>query len=231
MMFFKEIPACAACPHDWPQRFCHHAGGKAPINCPSVACKDLSDAALQTTCSGENLEFARQASIQEAEGYADRELGYALVRPMKTRIVETVEFARRMNYKKLGLAFCNGLRKEAAIINEILINNGFEVISVTCKVGTEPKSAIGLTHDQQLDLVADCETMCNPILQAHMLNAHETELNIVVGLCIGHDSLFFKYAKAMNTVFCVKDRVLVHDPLGAITQYEGYYRFLKAPLK
>ena len=223
-------PDCAVCPHDWPQRFCRNAGGKTPINCPSVACGELSDAALQTTCSEDHIEFARQASIQEAEGYTDREKGYECVRPIKTRIEEIIEFARRMRYKKLGLAFCNGLRKETAVIDEILKTNGFEVVSVTCKVGAVPKSAMGLTQDHQLDLVVAHETMCNPVLLAEVLNAQKTEFNVVVGLCVGHDSLFFKYAQAMGTVFCVKDRVLVHNPIGAITQYDGYYRFLKKPL-
>lgn len=229
-MSSKKAPTCAACPYDWPQRFCCNAHGKAPANCPSVTCGELGDRALQATRSEENFEFARQASIQEAEGYAGRNLGYAFVRPIKTRMEEIIEFARRMNYKKLGLAFCNGLRKQAAIIDEILKNNGFTVASVTCKVGASPKSAIGLQHDQQLNLTADHETMCNPVLQAEILNNQATEFNVVVGLCVGHDALFFKHAKAMNTVFCVKDRVLANNPIGVIEQYDGYYRCLKKPL-
>ncbi|MEZ4527485.1 MAG: DUF1847 domain-containing protein [Desulfobacterales bacterium] len=44
--------------------------------------------------------------------------------------------------------------------------------------------------------------------QAMVLNQESTELNVMLGLCVGHDSLFLKYAKALCTVLVVKDRVL-----------------------
>lgn len=66
--------------------------------------------------------------------------------------------------------------------------------------------------------------MCNPIAQAEFLNKENTEFNIVLGLCVGHDTLFFKYSKAPVTVLAVKDRALAHNPLGAIYQADSYYR-------
>jgi uncharacterized metal-binding protein len=48
------------------------------------------------------------------------------------------------------------------------------------------------------------EALCNPVSQAELLNAHGCELNVVMGLCIGHDSLFFKYAKCLTTVLVAK---------------------------
>ena len=51
-------------------------------------------------------EFARQASIQEGECYANRDLKPYVMQPVKTRVAETIEFARKMGYRKLGLAFC-----------------------------------------------------------------------------------------------------------------------------
>ena len=66
--------------------------------------------------------------------------------------------------------------------------------------------------------------MCNPILQAKMLNAEHTDLNIVMGLCVGHDSMFYKYSKQMVTTLVAKDRVLAHNPCGAIYCAEGYYK-------
>ena len=47
-------------------------------------------------------------------------------------------------------------------------------------------------------------------------------MNILVGLCVGHDMLFTKHSKAPVTTFIVKDRVLAHNPAGAI--YSGYYK-------
>ena len=72
---------------------------------------------------------------------------------------------------------------------------------------------------------------CNPVLQAQLLNEAGTELNIVMGLCVGHDSLFYKHAKAVTTTLVVKDRVLVHNPVMALYTAEGYYANLMRPLE
>jgi len=225
-----EHPTCAVCPYDWSERFCRNAKGKAPANCPSTHLRELSVRAVAATLSPENREFARQASIQECECYGGRERGYAAVRTLKPRIVEIVEFARRMGYQKLGLAFCIGLRKDAAIVQEIFETNGFAAVSVACKAGAVPKSEMGLAPSEQVDPAVTHESMCNPVFQAEALNVMGTDFNILLGLCVGHDSLFFKYAKAPCTVLAVKDRVLGHNPLVAIQQYDGYYRYLKMPL-
>ena len=72
---------------------------------------------------------------------------------------------------------------------------------------------------------------CNPVLQAQLLNKEGTELNIVMGLCVGHDSLFYKHSKAVTTTLVVKDRVLVHNPVMALYTAEGYYEYLNHPLE
>jgi uncharacterized metal-binding protein len=56
--------------------------------------------------------------------------------------------------------------------------------------------------------------MCNPIAQAMIMNREKTELNIIVGLCVGHDSTFIR-SEAPVTVLVAKDRVLCHNPAGA----------------
>ena len=58
------------------------------------------------------------------------------------------------------------------------------------------------------------EPMCNPISQAELLNRHGCELTVLMGLCVGHDSLFFRYSTGLVTVLVVKDRVLAHNPIG-----------------
>ena len=140
---------------------------------------------------------------------------------------EICEFAKRMGYKRLGLAFCTGLQKEATVLTRILEKNDFEVISVNCKVGRIPKEYIGVKDEEKV-CIGEFEAMCNPIGQAEVLNENGTEFNILLGLCVGHDSLFLKNANAMTTVFAVKDRVLGHNPMGALYTSETYYqRFLK----
>jgi uncharacterized metal-binding protein len=225
-----QLPQCAVCPFDWSERWCRSAKGKAPGDCPSLRLRDLAETSVTCMAAEPCGEFARQASLQEASCYGGRAEGYGTVVPLKPRIVEIVEFARRMGYRRLGLAFCIGLRAEAAVVHEILTTNGFEVASVGCKIGGKPKSLLGLDATDQVDPGAAHETMCNPIFQALALNEARTEFNILLGLCVGHDSLFFKHATAMGTVLAVKDRLLGHNPLAAIYQYESYYRYLKKPL-
>ena len=139
---------------------------------------------------------------------------------------ETIEFAKKMGYKKLGIAFCNGLKKEAQILAQLLRKNGFEVESVVCKAGGVDKSYVGLTDEAKL-CGGGFEAMCNPIAQAKVLNAEGTEFNILLGLCVGHDSLFLKYSDALCTVFAVKDRLMGHNPLAAIYTMDSYYKYLK----
>jgi len=105
---------------------------------------------------------------------------------------------------------------EAKIISDILESKGFSVISVCCKVGQVPKENIGLKGNEKIMGADLMETMCNPITQAEVLNEEEVDLAILLGLCVGHDTLFLKYCNVPCTVLAVKDRVLAHNPLAAI---------------
>jgi len=68
--------------------------------------------------------------------------------------------------------------------------------------------------------------MCNPITQAKILNQAKTDFNIMLGLCIGHDSLFLRYIEGLTTVFAVKDRVTGHNPMAALYTSCSYYQRL-----
>ena len=72
--------------------------------------------------------------------------------------------------------------------------------------------------------------MCNPIYQAKLLNHEKTDFNILLGLCVGHDSLFFKFAEAPTTVLAVKDRVTGHNPLAAILPFRDLLSEAEKPL-
>ncbi len=139
------------------------------------------------------------------------------------RIREIMLFARELGVRKLGLAFCVGLASEAETIAEIL-SSEFEVASVCCKVCGISKKTLGL---EQIDPDKQHETTCNPIGQATLLNEAGTELNIVCGLCVGHDALFNMKSDAPVTTLIVKDRVLAHNPIGAV--YCQYIRRTMLP--
>jgi uncharacterized metal-binding protein len=94
---------------------------------------------------------------------------------------------------------------------------------VACKNAALPKEELGLSDADKVS-PGTLESMCNPIGQAQALARAGTELNVLLGLCVGHDSLFFRHSVAPVTVLAVKDRVLGHNPLAAIYLADGYYR-------
>ena len=136
-----------------------------------------------------------------------------------TRVQEIMEFAKKINANRIGIANCIGLINEARIFAKILRANGFEVYSVICKVAGQAKSSMGIP--------AECEkigpAMCNPIMQARLLNKAKTDLNVVIGLCVGHDSLFYKYSDAYVTTLVTKDRVTGNNPVAALYTANSYY--------
>jgi uncharacterized metal-binding protein len=196
--------------------------------CPTLGKKKLAGHAQKMYQPVGIREFARQASIQEGECYAGRDQKPYVMHPTKPRIQEICEFARRMGYARLGLVFCVGLYREAAMVARILQNQGFETVSVVCKVGSIPKEEIGVKDSEKI-FIGQYESMCNPILQAVIVNEANTDFNILLGLCVGHDSLFFKYAEAPTTVLAVKDRVTGHNPLAPIYLSGNYYSWLNVP--
>jgi uncharacterized metal-binding protein len=193
---------------------------KAPAYCPMRRMPEVMNRVAAEYGRTDIREFARLASIQEAECYEITEQG---IRTRFPRLEETMHFAGKCNYRKIGLAFCVGLREEARLVSEILEAKGFDVISVNCKLGGVPKESIGLRPEEKIMGPEMAETMCNPIAQAEVLNAERVDLAVVLGLCVGHDTLFFKYILVPCTVLAVKDRVLGHNPLAAAYLSKGPY--------
>lgn len=219
-------PECAFCQPKAGNRLCMENGGEASRGCPTLKQTSVLEACNKLYEDPKVLNFAQQASRQEAACYANRHERPYVMQPTKTRIVEICEFAERMRYKRLGLAFCIGLAKEASITGEILSSHDFELVSIACKAGRTPKEKIYLGDDDKIYQGKE-EAMCNPIYQAELMNRAKTDLNILLGLCVGHDSLFLKYAESPVTVLAVKDRVTGHNPLAAIYLSESYYRRIK----
>jgi uncharacterized metal-binding protein len=137
-----------------------------------------------------------------------------------TRVEEIMEYAKRMGAKKIGIATCVGLLSESRALAKIFRHHGFEVYGAGCKVGCIKKTEIGLPAEQEQLGV----NTCNPILQAKLLNEAGTDLNVVVGLCVGHDSLFYKYSNALVTTAVTKDRVTGHNPVAALYGCDFYFK-------
>jgi uncharacterized metal-binding protein len=181
------IPQCALCSVKY--KVCRKVKGSGPDYCPTNNYEKSIENAIKEYENPEILDFARKASIQEAECYANRHIKPYMLHPVKPRVEEICEFAEKMSYKKIGIAFCAGLHSEALAFTRILKTHGFEVVSIVCKVGCTPKEKIGIKEEEKIR-IGEFESMCSPIVQAKLLNEEKTEFNIVVGLCVGHDSFF-----------------------------------------
>jgi uncharacterized metal-binding protein len=136
------------------------------------------------------------------------------------RVRELIEYVRILGYKKIGIAACNGLISESKILGKILTNAGFQVTLVNCMAGNATRAKLGLQERRG----ASSPFVCNPLFQAEVLNKEKTDLNVMVGLCLGHDVLFIKNSKADVTPLIVKDRLTGHNPVVALYTHKTYYR-------
>ena len=132
------------------EKICRLEKGKGPSWCPTKKESKSLREALKKYDDPSLKEFARAASVQEGSCYIQRDVKPFVMIPTKTRLEELIEFSQRMGYKRLGLAFCGGLTHEASILSEILERHGFEIVSVSCKVGGVPKERIGVKDEEKI---------------------------------------------------------------------------------
>lgn len=218
---------CAFCGLPNQQRLCKNpeGAGKGPPFCATALHPECTQRAVQAYQSEELHAFAVNSARNERSCYDCSVETAGLPKPVKCRIEETVDFCRSMGYYKIGFAFCGALHKEAAVVARMFRDQGLEVVSVMCKVGGVDKTAIGIQEEEKLH-PGRFEPVCNPIAQAEILNESGTQFNVVMGLCVGHDSLFLAHSQKLCTVLAVKDRLLGHNPLAAVYTSHSYYSFL-----
>ena len=185
---------CAFCSHNK----CYTSGQ----NCTKMTHEEVCE-----SYSEEEKQMMKASSATESRNYMQM-----------TRLEESVYFAKEMGVKKVGIAFCIGLRNEARFVALYFKNQGFAVESVCCKVCSVDKDLLELEKIKK----GSIEAMCNPKTQAKILNEAKTELNFIVGLCVGHDMIFTKACEAPVSSIITKDRVLAHNPAGVV--YSRYWR-------
>ncbi len=144
-----------------------------------------------------------------------------------TRVEDTIAFAKLMGYRKIGIATCIGLLDETQKLSSILLAQGFIPLSVCCKTGSIDKLTLGLKETDKIR-PSTFEPACNPVAQAELMNRAKTEMNIIVGLCVGHDIIFTKYSDAPVTTLVVKDRVTGHNPVSVLYGQNFYYKRLQS---
>ncbi|MCH4182630.1 MAG: DUF1847 domain-containing protein [Prevotella sp.] len=173
-----------------------------------INCSNLTTDEVIAAYTEDEKQIMKAAAYVEATFYSNI-----------TRLQETAEFAKAMGYKRLGMAFCIGLNDEAHYIERFFKKQGFEFYSICCKNCSVAKKELGL---KQVKPELEHEAMCNPKFQAKFLNDRKVELFISCGLCVGHDAIFNANCNGPVTTLVVKDRLLAHNPLGAI--YSRYWR-------
>jgi uncharacterized metal-binding protein len=130
---------------------------------------------------------------------------------MTPRIKEALLFAKELKFKKIGFAACSAMQMEMNYLQKLFEGEGFEVIIASCQIGRVSAATRGVPE------VEHCyRSSCNPIAQANILNSRGTELNFLVGLCMGHDVIFTKYSEAPVSTLIVKDRVTGNNPAAAL---------------
>lgn len=131
--------------------------------------------------------------------------------PKIDRIAEIIEYAKEANIKRIGIANCIAFNKEADRLEKILTKAGFETEKVNCKYGKVPFN----------ELVPGYKGVsCNPAGQAKYLEEKDTELNVMMGLCLGHDMIFNSKSKSPVTPLVVKDRKLRHKTVDLLKNKE-----------
>ncbi len=152
------------------------------------------------------MEYAHLYNEQDKKILKDAE---DALDPKIDRIQEIIKYAKHTGLKTIGIANCTTFNKEADKLEEILTGEGFVVAKVNCKLGGIPFKEIvpgypGVT--------------CNPAGQAKFLEENNTELNIMIGLCLGHDMIFNAKSKAPVTPLAVKDRKEHHNTISVLSR-------------
>ena len=167
-------------------------------------CSSLHDSSVDIYKSLENKNIYENADNLVADGKAGS----------LSRLNEIIEFCRSQNYKKVSIAYCFSMEKEAFSLKKILESNYIKTESVRCTVNGVRENEI-LGNDKN-------NVNCNPAGQALSINKGLSDFVIEMGLCLGHDVIFHEYLKKPFTVFAVKDRVYKHNPLEALYDSVNY---------
>jgi uncharacterized metal-binding protein len=201
-----------------------------PGYCPSEReAEIIQDSFARYSGEDDDAKLARVAAVVEGLCYQPVP-GSSAVNARWTRVEDTIALAKLMGWKKIGIGTCIGLLEESNRLVEILAAQGFEPLSVCCKAGSIDKRALGIGEEHKVR-PGTFEPACNPIAQARLLNQAGTDMNVIVGLCVGHDMLFAKHSTAPVTTLVVKDRVTGHNPVAVLYGQNFYYKRLqKQPL-
>ena len=182
---------------------CEERNAVHPKFCPTNSF-DLADNPLleEQLADEENRRMINAAAFSAHIGHREK----------TSHLEETIVFAKKFGARKIGIAACISLADEARAAAQVFRKQGFEVVGAICKIGCITFADLSVPPDER----GPEAVLCNPLYQAQVLNAENTDLNVVIGLCTGHDALFLKYADAPCTVLTAKDFKFDHCSIRAL---------------
>jgi uncharacterized metal-binding protein len=228
----KAEHSCSSCSSIWQKKGTTNCWSDPenkpakPQYCPSEPHAEAIEESFQQYQG--NDSDARLAQIAaKVEGLCYQPIpGSDAVNARWTRVEDLIALAKLMGYAKIGIATCIGMLDETTRLSDILRAQGMEPYSACCKAGSIDKLELNLKEEDKVR-PGTFEPACNPIAQARILNAEGMEMNIIMGLCVGHDMLFSKYSEAPVTTLVVKDRVTGHNPVTVLYGQNFYYKRLQ----
>ena len=195
------------------------------LNCTGEPCEhatgDNPDYCLGGSVTPEIHEEVRRRYLDpEIHAIYEASVRSSALCPNLTRVQEIIEFALGLGVRKIGLASCTIMLNEARTFARILRDAGFETYGVACKIESNHRSDLDIhVSEGSQDTI-----LFNPIMQARLLEEAGTELNVVVGLCVGHDALFYKHSAAVTTTLAGKDHITMNNPCAALYGHNSIYR-------
>jgi len=169
--------------------------------CKSFACRTGHSDAVPENCPM-RADFPQ---FDELYGTADRrDAAYqsALVEALGycrwTRLREIAEYAQRMGYTRVGVGHCPDMSREA-VLTALYLRDAM----------LEPRLPPGQRN-------------CDPLGQARLFAGQETQLNVIAGMCVGHEAIFIRAAEAPVTVLVARDERFCHNPAAALYTADSY---------
>ncbi|HUX38227.1 MAG TPA: DUF1847 domain-containing protein [Rectinemataceae bacterium] len=174
---------------------------RMPLSCPTRTEPDIARDVEPYLADSVHAEMlAADAAPFTAEGR------------LRNRVEELVFYAKSQGMRRIGVAYCVSMTKEAQKLGRILRDEGLESELVCCRVGAIEYGEVGLQKAHPERFAASC----NPVAQARLLDERRVDLVAMMGLCIGHDLILQRECKAPVTTLVVKDRALDHHPIAAL---------------
>lgn len=181
-------------------------------SCTKVACAVFDKNNMPTNCPSLHTNLVEESTNSfskepyESVAYHSARVSIDATSRM-SRLAETLDFIKRSGYKNIGLAFCKMVKSDADYVAKLLRKEGYTVNSVICRVGSVSNEL--LEHEgENLIGAKGYVSMCNPVGQSIALEEAGCDFNIVLGLCVGHDTMFLQHTKTPCTVLGVKDKKL-----------------------